>query len=144
MAKRILVGVCALALVLGGCGGEQTAEPNVPDAEGVTDAVTTAAEATGPYDDTAAEATTGGDEEGTNPAAGEKVFASAGCGNCHALAAANATGTVGPNLDESNPSFDLAVDRVTNGKDEMPAFKGQLSEQQIRDVSAYVAASSRD
>jgi mono/diheme cytochrome c family protein len=36
---------------------------------------------------------------GTSPAAGKQVFANNGCASCHTLAAANATGTVGPNLD---------------------------------------------
>ena len=31
--------------------------------------------------------------------AGKSVFTSAGCGSCHTLAAAGATGTIGPNLD---------------------------------------------
>src|ERR1700755_2664425 len=35
---------------------------------------------------------------------GKSVFASAGCGSCHTLAAAKATGTVGPNLDDLKPS----------------------------------------
>jgi mono/diheme cytochrome c family protein len=37
---------------------------------------------------------------GTSPAAGKIVFQNNGCGSCHTLAAANATGTVGPNLDQ--------------------------------------------
>jgi cytochrome c oxidase subunit II len=42
----------------------------------------------------------GGEEQagGGGGAEGEAVFASAGCGSCHTLAAANATGTVGPDL----------------------------------------------
>lgn len=32
--------------------------------------------------------------------AGKAVFASAGCGSCHTLAAANASGTIGPDLDK--------------------------------------------
>lgn len=37
---------------------------------------------------------------GTTPAAGKSVFTGiGGCGSCHTLAAAGATGTVGPNLD---------------------------------------------
>jgi cytochrome c551/c552 len=32
--------------------------------------------------------------------AGKAVFASAGCGSCHTLTAANATGTIGPDLDK--------------------------------------------
>ena len=74
-----------------------------------------------------------------NAEAGAAVFASAGCVGCHTLAAANATGTVGPNLDEAKPNYELVVERVTNGKAPMPSFKGQLTEQQIQDVAAYVS-----
>lgn len=73
-------------------------------------------------------------------AAGKTVFESAGCTSCHTLADAGATGTVGPNLDEAKPSAALVVDRVTNGKGVMPSFSGQLSEQQIQDVAAYVSS----
>ena len=78
-----------------------------------------------------------------DPAAGEQAFASAGCGGCHTLEAAGSAGTVGPNLDEAKPDHDLVVDRVTNGKGVMPPFKGQLSEQEIQDVAAFVVASTR-
>ena len=81
--------------------------------------------------------------QGGNAAAGKAVFTSAGCVSCHTLADAGATGTVGPNLDQAKPSFDLVVERVTNGKSPMPSFKGQLTEQQIRDVAAYVSESTR-
>lgn len=40
---------------------------------------------------------------GTTPAAGKAVFTSAGCSGCHTLAAAGATGTIGPNLDMRLP-----------------------------------------
>ena len=53
---------------------------------------------------------------------------SAGCVGCHTLADAGATGTVGPNLDEAKPPYDLVVKRVTNGMGAMPPFKGQLSD----------------
>lgn len=74
--------------------------------------------------------------------AGESVFASAGCGGCHRLQAANATGAVGPSLDEAKPPLELVVERVTKGKGAMPAFEDRLSEQQIRDVAAYVVEST--
>lgn len=80
--------------------------------------------------------------EGGDAAAGKSVFASAGCGSCHALADANSSGAVGPNLDEAKPAYDLVVERVTNGKSPMPAFENQLSEKQIRDVSAYVVGAA--
>ena len=79
----------------------------------------------------------GGGQQG-DPAAGKEVFASAGCGSCHTLSDAGASGTVGPNLDESKPDYELALERVTNGKDAMPAFKGQLSDKEIEDVATYV------
>jgi mono/diheme cytochrome c family protein len=73
-----------------------------------------------------------------DPAAGKDVFASKGCGACHTLSDAGASGTVGPNLDDAKPDLALAVDRIANGQGQMPAFKGQLTAQQIADVAAYV------
>jgi cytochrome c6 len=76
------------------------------------------------------------------PTDGKSIF-SANCGSCHTLADAGTTGTVGPNLDASKPTKELAIDRVTNGQGAMPSFKDQLSEQQIRDVAAYVSTATR-
>lgn len=70
---------------------------------------------------------------------GSEIFAQAGCGSCHTLAAAGSSGTVGPNLDEAKPSSDLAVDRVTNGSGAMPSFKDRMSEQQIQAVAEFVS-----
>ena len=84
-----------------------------------------------------------GGETGGDAAAGEAVFASAGCGGCHTLKAAGSSGTVGPNLDDAKPDHALVVDRVTNGSGAMPAFGDQLDEQQIQDVAAYAAAPPR-
>jgi len=75
-------------------------------------------------------------------AAGKDVFASAGCNNCHTLAAAGSHGTVGPNLDQTKPSYALVVQRVTNGRNLMPSFKDQLSTEQIQDVAAFVSSSA--
>jgi mono/diheme cytochrome c family protein len=86
--------------------------------------------------------TGGGAGSGGDAAAGEAVFASAGCGGCHTLKAAGASGNVGPNLDDAKPPAELVVDRVTNGKGVMPSFKDQLTEQQIQDVAAYVVQST--
>ena len=77
-----------------------------------------------------------------NPDAGKPIFAKAGCGACHTLAAAGSSGTIGPNLDQVKPDYQLATTRVTFGKSPMPAFKGQLSDQQIADVSAFVVKST--
>ena len=75
-----------------------------------------------------------------DPEEGRKVFANAGCGGCHTLADAGATGQVGPSLDgDPNLTPGFIVDRVTNGQGQMPAFVDQLSAQDIADVAAYVA-----
>jgi mono/diheme cytochrome c family protein len=75
-------------------------------------------------------------------AAGAKVFASAGCGSCHTLAAAKSSGQVGPNLDALEPRYETVLAKVTTGGGGMPSFSGQLTEQQIRDVAAFVAANA--
>ena len=69
---------------------------------------------------------------------GEAIFAEAGCGSCHVLEVAGATGNVGPSLDETKPSKELVVDRVTNGKGAMPAFKDSYSADEIDAVADYV------
>ncbi len=70
---------------------------------------------------------------------GESIFNEAGCATCHTLAAAGATGTVGPNLDESKPSKDLVIDAVTNGQGVMLSFQGKLSVSQIDAVADFVS-----
>ena len=72
-------------------------------------------------------------------AEGKAVFASAGCGACHALADAGASGAVGPDLDAAAPSAALVADRVRNGQGAMPAFAGELTDAEIAAVAAYVA-----
>jgi len=75
---------------------------------------------------------------GTNGAA---IF-KAKCSSCHTLAAAGATGTVGPNLDQLKPAMAVVVHQVTNGGSIMPAFKGTLSAAQIQAVAKYVSSSA--
>ena len=75
-------------------------------------------------------------------AAGQKVFASAGCGGCHTLKAAGSSGNVGPNLDQLKPDAARVAKQVTNGGAVMPPFKAALSPKQIQDVAAFVATST--
>jgi cytochrome c oxidase subunit 1 len=72
---------------------------------------------------------------------GREVFADAGCGNCHTLAAAGATGQVGPDLGATKLSRAQIQAVVTNGRGGMPAFGGQLSGDEIAAVATFVAAS---
>lgn len=83
------------------------------------------------------------EETGGDPAAGADIFAAQGCGSCHVLEAAGSTGTVGPNLDEAEVSFQAAVEQITNGGGGMPAYGGQITEAEIADVAAFVVESSQ-
>jgi len=88
------------------------------------------------------------EEAGGGPSAvgggdGKSIFTSAGCAGCHTFSAAGSTGTIGPNLDEAKPPFELVIERVTNGKGAMPSFRDRLSEDQIRAVAEFVSSSER-
>jgi len=130
MARILVLALAVLTLVLAaGCGGEETTSPEPEDVEG-----TVPAETDGDGD------TGGGGGEG-DAAAGKDVYASAGCGSCHTFADAGSTGTIGPDLDESSVDFEAAAEQIRTGGGGMPAFEGQLSEQEIADVAAYVTQS---
>jgi cytochrome c6 len=73
------------------------------------------------------------------PTDGKTIFTQT-CASCHILADAGTSGTVGPNLDQSRPSKELAVDRVTNGRGAMPSFKDSLDQAQIEAVAEYVSS----
>mgnify|MGYP001604188945 FL=1 len=124
IAAALLLSALAL-LAVAGCGGEEVgAEP-----ETVIGTVPT--ETTDSGDLPAL------DLEG-DAANGASVYETAGCGGCHTLAAAGSTGTVGPNLDDTKSSYELAVERITKGRGGMPAFGEQLEAQEIADVAQYI------
>jgi mono/diheme cytochrome c family protein len=81
----------------------------------------------------------GGQSTGGSQTSGSAVFASAGCGGCHTLKAAGATGTVGPNLDQLRPSAATVTTIVRSGGGAMPSFSGKLSDAQIGAVATYVS-----
>ncbi len=95
-------------------------------------------------EETATEATTEAatteetETEGGEDADGAAVFASAGCGACHTFGPANSSGTVGPNLDETDLSKDEIAQQVRNGGGGMPAFGDRLSDAEIDAVADYV------
>jgi mono/diheme cytochrome c family protein len=96
-----------------------------------------------------------------NPTAGKAVFAANGCASCHTFKPANATGTIGPNLDHVAADAQKAnrgsvqqyvqesiVDPnayIVPGfpKSVMPATFGKtLSKQQLADLVAFVTQGS--
>jgi mono/diheme cytochrome c family protein len=129
--RRVLLLVLLaslLAVVAVGCGGD----------DGTDAEETVVTETTG-------ETTSEGGET-TDPAEGEAdgsaVFASAGCGGCHTLAAAGTAGSVGPNLDDLQPDEGTVESIVRSGRGAMPSFEGDLSDAEITAVAAYVAESA--
>jgi mono/diheme cytochrome c family protein len=125
IAAAVLLG----AIVLAGCGSQGVASPTPDTVVGTV--------ATTPNFPVVPAFHLKGDSK-----KGSGVFSSAGCGGCHTLAAANATGTVGPNLDSLKPDYRAVTAQVTNGGSAMPAFKSRLSTKQIADVAAYVVDST--
>ena len=59
---------------------------------------------------------------------------------------ADASGAVGPNLDNARPDATLVRERVNQGKGGMPSFQGRLSDDEVDAVVDYVstAAGSTD
>jgi mono/diheme cytochrome c family protein len=81
----------------------------------------------------------GGEEAAAGPdaAAGKEVFAEQ-CSVCHGGDGLGGNG--GPDLTTMPKAKEQAgaEEQVTNGGGGMPAFKGQLSEEEIANVAAYV------
>ena len=146
----LVLVVAALGLAAAGCGGEQsqTATPETVQGEVTTTETTTTETEPTTSESTATETTsesttteTGATPPKGDPVAGKAIFLGAsGCTGCHTLADAGSSGTVGPNLDDAKPSFNLAYDRVTNGQGGMPSFGTSLTDQQRADVAAYVSS----
>jgi mono/diheme cytochrome c family protein len=113
-----------------------TAPPNTTTAPANT---TTAPANTNTTPEAATPTTTTGAGNQQANAQGKQVFTQ-NCGSCHTLKDAATTGTVGPDLDQLTPDEATVQRQVTNGGAVMPAFKGQLSDAQIKAVSQYVSS----
>ncbi|MEO5576232.1 MAG: c-type cytochrome [Gaiellaceae bacterium] len=124
----LLLALLVLSVGVAGCGGGEVVGATPETVEGTLPEATTSEEPA---------STVEGDASN-----GAQIFASAGCGGCHTLEAASSSGSIGPNLDESQPDLALTTDRVTNGQGAMPSFGDSLSEQEIADVAQYVVEST--
>jgi mono/diheme cytochrome c family protein len=78
------------------------------------------------------------------PVAGpEATLFATNCGSCHALAAADTSGAIGPSLDDLQPDAALVVAAIENGgagSGAMPA--GIISGEQAQQVADFVAESA--
>lgn len=86
----------------------------------------------------------GAPAEGVDRARGRLLFATYGCGGCHVLADAGGSGGIGPSLD-NNPRLSQAYvhGAIAEGRGAMPAFAGQMSEDEIAALSAYIVQVAR-
>src|SRR5437588_7860545 len=70
---------------------------------------------------------------------GRQVFATAGCGHCHALAAAHARGGVGPDFDTSERLSRVQIrDQLDLGVAGMPSYRGRLTARQEDAVTEFL------
>ena len=99
-------------------------------------------------------------DRGGSAAAGQAIFAANGCASCHTFKPANATGTIGPNLDtapasdaKADKNMDLAAfvkESITDpdayiakgyNKGIMPStFDESLSSKQLNDLVAFIVS----
>ena len=121
----LLLAAFVLVVALPACGGEEEEQALPETVEGTLST------------DTGGGGGGGAVAEG-DPANGKTLYASAGCGGCHTFSAAGSTGTVGPNLDESDMDYDAAFQQIKNGGGGMPAFGDRLSDEEIADVTAFI------
>ncbi len=68
-----------------------------------------------------------------DPANGAVVFAD-NCAGCHG---ADGTGGSGPNITNEGEK-DEVIEVIVDGEGDMPSFDGDLTDQEIADVAAYV------
>lgn len=60
------------------------------------------------------------------------------CAVCHTLADAAATGAIGPDLDELQPTRQQLLSMMRDGGGAMPSFEETLTESQREAIAAYV------
>jgi mono/diheme cytochrome c family protein len=83
----------------------------------------------------------GGQATTTQAGRGKEIFQST-CAGCHTLADAQTNGQIGPNLDDLKPDEETVEAQVRSGGGGMPAFEGQLSDDEIEAVATYVSESA--
>jgi cytochrome c oxidase subunit 2 len=129
---RRLLPLAALALALAGCGGGKVVSPVPVTVIGTV--------AQGP----------------TGAAAGKALYDSNGCGGCHTFKPAASTGKVGPDLDNlaadakkanQGPLQTYVANSIKNPgayvvpgfpDGVMPSYGGQLTDQQVADLVAFL------
>jgi mono/diheme cytochrome c family protein len=79
-----------------------------------------------------------------DPIAGHDAFilgTDPACGDCHTLADAGTTGTKGPNLDETKPTFDEVIDAVKTKHPDIPEY-ADLTPGFLENIAAFVSSNA--
>jgi mono/diheme cytochrome c family protein len=116
-SRPLVLGVALAVLLAAGCGGGGGGSAAGPAGTG-----------TG----------TGSVPARGSAAAGRRVFEQARCGSCHAFAAADADGRIGPDLDDSGLGFADAYVWVRDGRGGMPSYGDRLTDRELANVAAFV------
>ncbi len=130
--RGILIGLAVMAcggLFAAGCGGD--------DDSGSTDNT----EATGTTSAGGDSGNGGGGGSADPNAAAIAVFDSSGCAGCHTLSVADASGAIGPNLDDTSLSTEQIEAQIRSGGGAMPPYEGQLSDAQITSLAELISSS---
>jgi cytochrome c6 len=144
-----LLAWAAMAGANGTGGATGVAAPGVTGATAATDTTTGSVSVgtTGSGGAAATSATAGGGAAGkpgapgATASQGKQLFTGGttpSCAVCHVLRDANATGNIGPDLDEMRPDAARVAHAVKNGFENMPAFGNALSDSDIQALSRYV------
>lgn len=73
-----------------------------------------------------------------------QIFADWSCGTCHMFADAKGTGRIGPSLDgNTHLTHDFVKGRVTKGQGAMPAFGGQMTDEEIDLIASYIVQAKK-
>ena len=76
---------------------------------------------------------------------GRVIFLEKGnCAACHALVDAASDSNIGPNLNQIRPDINRVILAVTNGIGVMPAYQGELTEEEIESVAHYVSVAAEN
>ena len=76
---------------------------------------------------------------GSSSAGDGKVLFTDTCGSCHALSKAGTSGDVGPPLDDVGLEAAGIESVVREGRGTMPSFAGELADDEITAIAAFVA-----
>jgi cytochrome c oxidase subunit II len=126
-----VIGIAVMVVTIVAAGGETKNSSSLGLSLSLSTAVvsTPASSATSTPPPTSGGGSTGGSGGGGDAAAGKAVFASNGCGSCHTLAVAGASGTIGPDLGK------ISADATKAG---MPLTA--FIKQSITDPAAFTAS----